>query len=107
MSEPTIAELTSQHESLLRELRPTLVRYAELGGQAVDLQKRIFVARLRGLFPDVVVEEQPRVTTISATESLPSLQRSLEALRENNITPTRVVFDPVRNEYHVFTNPPV
>jgi hypothetical protein len=106
MSDPTIAELISEHDAVLRELRPTLVHYSELGGRAVELQKRIFVAKLRELFPDVVLDELPRVTTIAATESLPSLQRALEALRENNILPSRVIFDPVRNEYHVFTSVP-
>ena len=62
MSDPTIAELISEHDAVLRELRPTLVHYSELGGRAVELQKRIFVAKLRELFPDVVLDELKKLT---------------------------------------------
>ena len=42
MSDPTIAELISEHDAVLRELRPTLVHYSELGGRAVELTSREF-----------------------------------------------------------------
>lgn len=106
MTEPTVSELTSEHESLVRELTPTLARYVELGGRAVELQRDIFRKLLCEAYPGMTYEVVPRVITISAREKLPSLHAALKALADSGVTPTRTLFDPVRDEFHIFSSQP-
>lgn len=105
MSDQTIPEMTSEHASIMREASPLFARYAELGGRAVELQRRIFHALLLEQFPALEVQEMPRVTTVSAKDDLKSLHDVAGALRQNNITVTKAVYDPVRGEFLLFTDP--
>jgi hypothetical protein len=106
MSNPTLSELEKAHEAVYTELRPSIVRYTELASKAVELQKAIFLTKLAELFPNAEVVEQPRILSISAQESLQALNEAIKALTTQNVVPSKVVFDPVRNEFHLFSTLP-
>lgn len=98
--------LLSAHQETYRAMAPTIREYAKLGERVVKLQKEIFLRRAREFCPLATMREQPFVCRVSLHEKLESIEELWKNLRAKDATVTEIIFDPVRNEFHLWGSLP-
>jgi len=99
----SLEELQKRRAEIYEKFMPTLRSYNQLASEALALQIEIYRRNLAHAFPEAAQEETPRVVTFPAKESPDAFKNVLDSLAE--VAVERVIFDPVRAEFHVFAKP--
>ena len=98
----TLAELQSRYDLLYREkFAPTLRSYSAMAAEALALQVAIYKWQLAGFG----LRTLPKILTFHGKESPGAFNKMILTLQEQNITVTEVIYDPARQEFHLFGNP--
>lgn len=98
----SIEKLMEEHASIYKEFLPTLKTYQQMASKAVDLQVKIFDARLRETFPEAEFNGAPLIVSLSARETPAKLNAILAELAKKQIKAERVIFDPQNLSFNLY-----
>lgn len=96
--------LKEEHKKLYETFLPTLSSYQDMAKRALELQISIFKLRLAQAFPEARQESRSLVTTITAREMLPNMEKLIAEIERQGIKIEQITYDPRTFSFLLFSN---